>query len=1489
MDAGSPVVRKRRRGWMAQLPTSTSKGTSQPVELASSPLVQPPTKRASRAPPYELVVESCDGDLQWWIVDPSLPLCETLLWQELPLDQRQLRQDGARLNPSRSAVDLGLASGDVLQSFRPQTGGGYEEEEAGLQADLEAERELEAAEQEAEAGRAPTQDRHLTQQHLKWQSDPFAFLRSATEWSWISGTVHNSPYMPPIRGTTMPYTLPDDNATTTEIRIEPLPSSHHFSGTTTLASPWMGAGKTTAKGEFQKVLMRESPRLRCLDLDCNRIYSISNAVNLKKTAATLRDEGLAHVSAAGYLDEKQNVDLSKHQLVGCSFESLFKLEGQSFGLVTIDETSAVALKVGGGTMPHFECVFVLRDLLSKPGTRLLALDAAAGFRMSDTEPSTVTEDFLKVVAPHRKVVSVALDPQVRPSHLERDLRLFRGKAKGHEPAWWDGIDESIRDWQTDNANRFLVSVSTKTFGRKVANHVHSAGVPYVFYHGDSNEITRFRDLADPGKYMAPLGCVICTTVLGRGVDMPENLTFNHVHVCMNRVGCDFGDQFQTMLRVRHVRDQTVDVLLAGCHTDEARALLEAQGRLQPIKRRTFEQELASQRKRRGLALRAAERAARVAGVTNSMAPATDGLLRIMAHQKLNRHMQEVDPVYVVRRWATYYRFRVVDATVVVPAEETQAPHGDSLVLDEDQEFADQMEPSAKWKHVTQLIRERGEDGFFNEECYGLATVERRKANDLTSCDQWLIKAYHALKHIGELPPTLEKEMVADDGDSEDVDPDGMDEDDGSDDGSAGTDDAGVDPKGGSDAEEDDVDPAASLLCAWLGNGSSATDLTPALQLQAHCLVLTPEEQMRREEAHRIETVSSRKPGKHVHCGLSLGQKMVQVERFGRLLLRNGFRHVRQIFSPECGIVNSANRELVAAANREILKEMTPADQTLSAELALVKEALGLGGKSGTILDLLRALAWAMGLRLKVKTAKVKQPNGRRPRLVREDPGVSFERVLPDVVDQWLVWCPMLGEKVCAANWKFRLAEVLVQRAEDTWADNDGTDELFTEPFCQGEDAAGVGSPNVRVELIPDRALQREMSRLQKRFDSGAWMDAESPATRVAWSADQRAAYRRHLSTTNALNVAKAIDREAEPVNEATGLRELHVAYGKNSLDLGRRTASAPSMQNCPSTLRRALCRTLYHDIDIVSCHPTLMLQVVRKMVRADALGWSDALDKLVEYAELGADGEPAGRMPMLLRIAAHFGIDPGVAKDVCKMLVLRVLNGGQVEAWCREMGIAVPEGEPQRDLEDLAEVSRIVREAFFAMMERDKPGSLARLRDRIWRLMQDKHGRRVLDAKRKGEVPPQPPSVAQRERTMFSLCIFNLEDTILDCIDKKLRMLGWIVASLIYDGVSCSHLLQPTHTQTQSLYLSPSVYTVVREPCSQLHVRHRVNHDQADLETALRAAEAAVKAELGYTIALKEKPLFDPDGAVPDAAVEDADPENDPWLADVLAQAEEQM
>ena len=213
-----------------------------------------------------------------------------------------------------------------------------------LDADLEAEREIERESQTAprnEGGGG------AVQQQLALTAAPFAFLKPVNEGSCKHVVVPSASYMPPFRGTKVPYT-PSGTRTTAEIDIEPAPNTQHAYGSTTLGSPPMGCGKTTAKRAYQKDLIRESPGMRSLDIDCNRIYSVSNAVNLKTTADELRGEGLAHVTAAGYLDEKQTVDLSMHQMVGCSFESLFKLDGQSFGLVTADEVSALALKIGGG-------------------------------------------------------------------------------------------------------------------------------------------------------------------------------------------------------------------------------------------------------------------------------------------------------------------------------------------------------------------------------------------------------------------------------------------------------------------------------------------------------------------------------------------------------------------------------------------------------------------------------------------------------------------------------------------------------------------------------------------------------------------------------------------------------------------------------------------------------------------------------------------------------------------------------------------------------------------------------------------------------------------------------------------------------------------------------------------------------------------------------------------------------------------------------------
>ncbi len=128
----------------------------------------------------------------------------------------------------------------------------------------------------------------------------------------------------------------------------------------------------------------------------------------------------------------------------------------------------------------------------------------------------------------------------------------------------------------------------------------------------------------------------------------------------------------------------------------------------------------------------------------------------MAHRALNRSMQEIDPLYVAERYARYYGFRTINAAPA-PELEQPAPQQQRLELDEDQVFADLHDTLPKWMHIARLIRERGEDGFFRDKCWGLATDDMRNSNQLTAVEQWLVKAYHALKHIAELTASGEED------------------------------------------------------------------------------------------------------------------------------------------------------------------------------------------------------------------------------------------------------------------------------------------------------------------------------------------------------------------------------------------------------------------------------------------------------------------------------------------------------------------------------------------------------------------------------------------------------------------------------------------------------------------------------------------------------------------------------------------------------------
>ena len=326
--------------------------------------------------------------------------------------------------------------------------------------------------------------------------------------------------------------------------------------------------------------------------------------------------------------------------------------------------------------------------------------------------------------------------------------------------------------------------------------------------------------------------------------------------------------------------------------------------------------------------------------------------------------------------------------------------------------------------------------------------------------------------------------------------------------------------------------------------------------------------------------------------------------------------------------------------------------------------------------------------------------------------------------------------------------------------------------------------------------------------------------------------------------------------------------------IGRRTASYPSMQNCPSGLRPHLVKRFYHDIDMVNCHPTLMLQVALKMGVPP-----EEMETLEEYVR-GEEDENgrSGRERILHRIATHFG----VSREWAKEGVLRVLNGGSIQKWMADARCTRGRDEPQHDLESLQEEARRVREAFFAM-DQFRPHVQALTKE-----LRASTQAALEQAKRAVRAAKSPVAKAaaqkQREnaqakatshairRSVFSHCIFELEDMVLTVIDEHFREKGWTVSSLQYDGMHVLH--RRTAAPAAAAWNQRHGFGPAR----------RVPRAAVDIAPVMASAVAAVKAKLGYEIQLTEKELFEHVPTDEQQAADDA--EEDVDMADVDSEDE---
>ena len=1100
-------------------------------------------------------------------------------------------------------------------------------------------------------------------------------------------------YVPPVG-----YTAIDG----TELVMKPKTAA--FSGNILAWVAPCGRGKSSMVRRFEKAMFGpvggepQSKKGRVLIVTINRIYATSALSEQQALVQELHADGANNVAVGSYMTS--GIDLSSHQIVLCSFESLHHVAGQRFDVVILDEVSSLARLIGGGTMTSFDNVYLLRELCAEMGTRLMALDADLCFKMDKSELTSVSQDMFAILFPERPVLCGALTAQSTPCHLQRSVQLFFKASEDNakkcevdfvnsEQLWWSELKAKVDAWHRDpSIGLIFIPVGTKTFGREVAQWLcYTQKMPVKFYHGDSNQKTRFADLSNTSRSFAGLGAVICTTAIGPGVDIKGPSEGGPAVSCIfgffDRMGCSFQQQCQSLVRVRHVKDPGMRILIA-CMPPALRAELVARKKRDPIVRPTYEGELKQLVSRRGAAMRYAAREQQIGGGVPTgvvpWSPPVDGILRVMAHARMERKMQICDPFYAATQLFNHHGWRVIDKGDKDAEEELEVELDqlDIPNLSDDDEFDIGLPVELKWRWVCVQILERGEADFFETACYGLATEEKLRSNTLTSGEQWLVKAYWGLKHVGFLPGL--DEVSTDDAEHAEI----------------STDDADhaefYDIDSGEEEEDDDTDEeggstlvstppkCVQVLSDLLGNGTDNQSKVSMLKLNAYCRCLGPDEMTKIDYGNRLDPRGKKKDHQ---LSFAMGRKMRCVEAVGKIVLGGGYRQPRQLMDDDVEL----SQRFIDVANRFKTKESDDRDVALVGSLRTVMQEMELGGKSDTLVEILRALAKAMGMEL-VVVDKQTRVNGKRARLVQS---MTLFRVLPELVDAWHVWSPTLFEEVRVIEWQEKHDAANLDAVEWHYHRDPDYDDTFVTAYV------GSDSRDVRIELIDDEALQLELTKLN-RIANGA---------RASLTKQQ----------ANQLDTLKAFDTEASKPDD-NGIRRLHVTYGKPS-GLGRRTASFPSAQHCPSTLRPALFSRWYHDIDMVNCHPTLQKQVVTKM------GREHLIPKLIEYV--------TDRDPMLQRIAAHYGCNPKLAKDC----VLRVLNGGSIAEWVKDNNLR-PQRE-QDDLRDLAEEARVIRGVFFAMTEEKEPGMVEKLKA-IARSHKMEKAERQMKAAREAEANGRCPS-----------------------------------------------------------------------------------------------------------------------------------------------------
>ena len=280
--------------------------------------------------------------------------------------------------------------------------------------------------------------------------------------------------------------------------------------------------------------------------------------------------------------------------------------------------------------------------------------------------------------------------------------------------------EAAAAWHADHELRFAICCGSKTQVSEVLQLLKTLKVPCKPYTGDTGDKAK-EDLKEPHLAWREIGCVVSTTSLSIGVD-PQGIKFSRVFGMTCRMGCRLLAQIQAMQRFGRdssfpLSSSDVDILV-DCMPPEARKRLEEQGKKNPIKLPTYEEERARIAERRGSTARRLLRQMQVAGGRVAGAPvwrpAADAIINVMAHTGLDGRMQLVDHYSALRQVLSHHGWGVVEGP---PASGAAVDVSDkpAAQLDSDDEFAAAKDEKQKMEWAFMEVHERGEKEFFDSQ------------------------------------------------------------------------------------------------------------------------------------------------------------------------------------------------------------------------------------------------------------------------------------------------------------------------------------------------------------------------------------------------------------------------------------------------------------------------------------------------------------------------------------------------------------------------------------------------------------------------------------------------------------------------------------------------------------------------------------------------------------------------------------------------------